>query len=62
MWCKPNTESMPDRIPIRSSHWLIARLVSARPNRGISATFSASAKAAGSSSARGTTWLTMPTW
>ena len=61
-WCRPNTESIPGRSPIRSSHWLTARLASARPNRGISATFSASSNVASSSSSRGTTRLTMPTW
>src|SRR6266536_3850874 len=24
-WCRPNTESIPGRSPIRSSHWLTAR-------------------------------------
>ena len=50
-WCRPNTESIPGRIPIRSSHWLTARLASARPNGGIAATCSASANVAASSSA-----------
>src|SRR5689334_22599286 len=32
-WCSPNTESMPARMPCRSSAWLTAFLVSARPKR-----------------------------
>ncbi|SLH69763.1 Uncharacterised protein [Mycobacteroides abscessus subsp. abscessus] len=59
-WCRPNTESMPVRMPIRSSAWLTAFLVSASPNRGMAAIFSASAIVSASSSARGTTRFTMP--
>ena len=59
-WCRPNTESIPGRSPIRSSHWLTARLASASPNGGISAICPASANVAASSSPRGTTRLTMP--
>ena len=52
-WCSPNTESMPVRMPIGSSHWLTALLVSASPKRGIAAMRSAIANVSSSSSARG---------
>ncbi len=47
-------------MPIWSSHWLTARLASARPKGGIVAILSASANVVAARSARGTTRLTMP--
>lgn len=51
---------MPVRMPIWSSAWLTARLVSARPNCGMSAIRSASAVVSASIASRGTTLFTMP--
>src|SRR5262249_14655051 len=59
-WCSPKTESMPLRMPIASSHWFTARLVSASPNLGIAAMRSASASVSASRSEAGTTRFTMP--
>ena len=56
------TTGIPGRRPIRSSHWLTARLASASPNGGMAAIRSASANVTSASSARGTTRFTMPSW
>ena len=59
-WCRPNTLSMPARMPIWSSHWFTARLASIRPNAGMVAICPASANVAVARSPRGTTRFTMP--